>query len=116
MRALTRGDGTIGEDITLNAKEISNIPKFISYTESIEIRGEVVMPKVAFEKLNNRRSEQGEKLFANARNAASGSLRQLDASITRERELLFFAYSCPDLENEGEINTYHDLIGKITDL
>ena len=94
-RALTRGDGQIGEDITLNVMEIANIPHTIPYKETIEIRGEVVMPRSAFDALNQRRLETGEKLFANPRNAASGSLRQLDPTVTRERDLLFFAYSCP---------------------
>ena len=99
VRGLTRGDGQIGEDITVNVIEIANIPHTIPYQETVEIRGEVVMPQSAFDDLNRRRLEAGEKLFANPRNAASGSLRQLNPEITRERDLLFFAYSCPDLEN-----------------
>lgn len=71
VRALTRGDGQIGEDITLNACEIKNIPHEIPYKNTIEIRGEVVMPRSAFNELNTRRLETGEKLFANPRNAAS---------------------------------------------
>ncbi len=98
VRALTRWDGIIWEDVTLNAREIANIPQTISIDEFIEVRGEVVMSKQAFENLNAHRLAQGEKLFSNSRNAASGSLRQLDPSITRSRELLFFAYSCPDFE------------------
>ncbi len=117
-RALTRGDGQIGEDITLNVMEIANIPRTIAHTETIEIRGEVVMPRSAFDDLNNRRLQAGEKLFANPRNAASGSLRQLDPTVTRERDLLFFAYSCPDLEeihktDKKEEGTYSALIQKL---
>ncbi|MBP7773517.1 NAD-dependent DNA ligase LigA [Candidatus Gracilibacteria bacterium] len=117
-RALTRGDGQIGEDITLNVREIANIPKTIPYTETIEIRGEVVMSRSSFDELNHRRLQAGEKLFANPRNAASGSLRQLDPTVTRERDLLFFAYSCPDLEelhkaSISEEATYYSLIEKL---
>lgn len=118
VRALTRGDGQIGEDITLNAREIKNIPQTIPHRETIEIRGEVVMPRSAFDELNARRLQTGEKLFANPRNAASGSLRQLDSTVTRDRDLLFFAYSCPDLEEihkSGiqEEATYFALIQKL---
>lgn len=122
-RALTRGDGQIGEDITLNVLEIDNIPHTIPYQDTIEIRGEVVMPRSAFDELNNRRLQAGEKLFANPRNAASGSLRQLDPTVTRERDLLFFAYSCPDLEimkNEewrmrNVVSFYSDVIEQLGD-
>lgn len=103
--------------MTLNAREIANIPQVISTEDFIEVRGEVVMSKQAFENLNAHRLAQGEKLFSNSRNAASGSLRQLDPSITRSRELLFFAYSCPDFEGESnEINTYVDIIDKLISL
>lgn len=88
----------MGEDITLNALQIGNIPQYISTQQPLEVRGEIVMSRASFEKLNTKRLASGEKLFANPRNAASGSLRQLDPSITKERDLLFFAYSCPDLE------------------
>jgi DNA ligase (NAD+) len=117
-RALTRGDGQIGEDITLNVMEIANISHTIPYQNTIEIRGEVVMPRSAFDELNNRRLQAGEKLFANPRNAASGSLRQLDPTVTRDRDLLFFAYSCPDLEeihkvDMSEESSYSALIEKL---
>lgn len=88
----------MGEDITLNALQITNIPQYIPTQQPLEVRGEIVMSRASFEKLNSKRLTLGEKLFANPRNAASGSLRQLDPSITKERDLLFFAYSCPDLE------------------
>lgn len=118
VRALTRGDGQIGEDITLNVREISHVPQSIPHTGTIEIRGEVVMPRSAFDELNKKRLQTGEKLFANPRNAASGSLRQLDPTVTRERDLLFFAYSCPDLEelhknDTQEEATYFSLIQKL---
>ena len=118
IRALTRWDGQIGEDITLNVREIRNIPQTIPYTETIEVRGEVVMSRASFDELNHRRLQSWEKLFANPRNAASGSLRQLDPTVTRERDLLFFAYSCPDLEelhktSISEEATYSFLIQKL---
>jgi len=88
-QAITRGDGVIGEDVTHNAKAISSIPQNINYDKLIEIRGEVLMPKDEFERLNTDRAKKGEQLFANPRNAAAGSMRQLDSSITAKRELVF---------------------------
>ncbi len=88
----TRGDGEVGEDITLNVFEIENIPKNIAYKERIEIRGEVVILKDDFEKINEKRALLNQSLFANPRNAASGSLRQLDTSITKERNLKFYPW------------------------
>ena len=90
----TRGDGEVGEDVTPNIKTVKNIPlhlegKAPSY---FEVRGEVVLTKKAFAKLNEEREKEGEPIFANPRNAAAGSLRQLDSSITAKRPLLFFAY------------------------
>lgn len=91
-QAITRGDGSIGEDVTENVKTIGSIPLRISYQEPIEIRGEVVIKKADFEKLNNERLSLGEALFANPRNAAAGSLRQLDTSITAKRKLMFYPW------------------------
>ncbi|KAA6226363.1 MULTISPECIES: NAD-dependent DNA ligase LigA [unclassified Campylobacter] len=88
----TRGDGEIGEDISLNVFEIENIPKELSYKEKIEIRGEVVILKKDFESLNQKRMSENKGLFANPRNAASGSLRQLDTSITKQRNLKFYPW------------------------
>ncbi|MBS4406737.1 NAD-dependent DNA ligase LigA [Campylobacter vulpis] len=92
VRAATRGDGEMGEDVSLNVKEIANIPQKIAYEGRIEIRGEVVILKQDFEKLNEKRAKEGLNLFANPRNAASGSLRQLDTSITKERNLKFYPW------------------------
>lgn len=89
IRAETRGDGVIGEDVTLNAKTIKSIPLSIDYKGLIEIRGEVLIRKDDFEKLNEERIQKGEPTFANPRNAAAGSLRQLDSKITASRHLLF---------------------------
>ena len=92
LQAITRGDGTIGEDVTFNAKTISSIPLTIKHKERIEIRGEVVIFKDHFEKINEQREKEGEAVFANARNAAAGSLRQLDTSVTAQRKLTFMPY------------------------
>lgn len=92
VQAITRGDGVEGEDITQNAKTIKSIPLSIEYKEPIEIRGEVVIFKSEFERINDERAKNGENLFANPRNAAAGSLRQLDSSITASRNLVFLPY------------------------
>ena len=96
--AATRGDGITGEDVTDNIRSVAGIPWVLKSDEfdipdRIEVRGEVYMPKASFEALNQRQAEEGSKLFANPRNAAAGSLRQLDASITRTRKLAFYAYA-----------------------
>ncbi len=88
-RAITRGDGVEGEDVTNNARTINSIRLEIEHKEFIEIRGEVLMTKREFERINAERAERGEPLFANPRNAAAGSLRQLDPRITAKRNLVF---------------------------
>ncbi len=95
VQGATRGDGTTGEDITANLGTISGLPKKIvgEVPEILEIRGEVYMSKADFLELNQRNEEAGKKLFANPRNAAAGSLRQLDADVTRQRNLSIFAYT-----------------------
>ena len=92
IQGITRGDGEIGEDITTNVKTIRSIPLSIDYKGKIEIRGEVVIFKDEFEKINNERLKNNEAVFANPRNAAAGSLRQLDSSITASRNLVFLPY------------------------
>ncbi|MBN2895903.1 MAG: NAD-dependent DNA ligase LigA [Campylobacterales bacterium] len=90
--AITRGDGSIGEEVTQNARTIRSIPLRIAYEGLIEIRGEVVIFKEEFEAINRERLSRGESLFANPRNAAAGSLRQLDSAITASRNLVFLPY------------------------
>src|SRR5690606_22759866 len=92
VRGATRGDGSVGEDITSNLKTIRSIPLMIEETGKLEVRGEAYMPKRSFEQLNEERKEKGEQLFANPRNAAAGSLRQLDPRIAAKRHLDMFAY------------------------
>ncbi|NVK32099.1 MAG: NAD-dependent DNA ligase LigA [Gammaproteobacteria bacterium] len=95
-RAVTRGDGTAGEEVTHNVKTIRSVPLRLKGGEIpalLEVRGEVLMTKPAFEALNQRQTSAGEKLYANPRNAAAGSLRQLDSKITAQRNLTFYAYS-----------------------
>lgn len=92
VRGATRGDGSVGEDITSNLKTIRSIPLMIEETGKLEVRGEAYMPKRSFEQLNKERKEKGEQLFANPRNAAAGSLRQLDPRIAAKRHLDMFAY------------------------
>ena len=96
VRAATRGDGQVGENITANVRTIANVPLKLRGTdlpERIEVRGEVFMPRDGFEKLNENQRNAGLKVFANPRNAAAGSLRQLDSRITAKRPLKFYAYS-----------------------
>ena len=95
VRALTRGDGLQGEDITSNIIHVDNVKKNlpIEFPEKLEIRGEVFMPKRAFIKLNEERKANNQQTFSTARNAASGSIRQLDPEITKQRKLRFFGYT-----------------------
>ena len=92
LRAITRGDGVIGEEVTDNVRTIRSVPLVIDYEGLIEIRGEVVIRKDDFEAINRERLEEGEEAFANPRNAAAGSLRQLDSSITAKRRLVFYPW------------------------
>lgn len=96
VRAATRGDGLVGEDITTNAKTIKSIPLKLNKDIDIEVRGEIYMSKSSFNKVNKEREEKGEALFANPRNAAAGSVRQLDSKVTARRGLDFMAYFIPN--------------------
>ncbi|MBD3823009.1 MAG: NAD-dependent DNA ligase LigA [Epsilonproteobacteria bacterium] len=105
-QGITRGDGSEGELITQNVKTIRTIPLVIEHKERLEIRGEVVLYKEEFERINKERLEAGEPLFANPRNAAAGSLRQLDSSITASRNLVFLPYGV------GENTLEHKLLSE----
>ena len=106
VQGITRGDGSIGELITQNVKTIKSIPLTIKHKEKIEIRGEVVIFKDEFEKINETRTKNNEPIFANPRNAAAGSLRQLDSKITASRNLVFLPYGV------GENSLDHKLLSK----
>ena len=99
VRAATRGDGITGEDITINVKTIKSVPLRLTENIDIEVRGEIYMSKLSFEKANIERRKNNENEFANPRNAAAGSVRQLDSKITAKRNLDFMAYFVPNPEN-----------------
>lgn len=103
VQAATRGDGFVGEDITENAKMVTTIPLRLKapYPNTVEIRGEIIMRKAALERINAKQAALGKPLFANTRNAAAGSIRQLDPNVVRERDLDFFGY---DLLGEDSAN------------
>lgn len=103
IRGATRGDGEIGEDITQNLKTIESIPLELEspYPEKIEIRGEAMMSKTVLRELNKQNEKEGRPPFANSRNAAAGSLRQLDSKLTASRKLNFFAYEIAQIKGEG---------------
>ena len=117
VQAATRGDGFTGENITQNVKTIRNVPLKLrgDYPKELEVRGEVFMDSAGFEKLNNEAQKRGEKVFVNPRNAAAGSLRQLDSKITAKRPLMFYAYST-GLVADGSIPEDHfQQLEKLTD-
>ncbi len=112
VRGATRGDGTVGENITENLKTIKSIPLRLQESMSLEVRGECYMPKASFLKLNTQREEDGLEIFANPRNAAAGSLRQLDTRIAAQRNLSTFLYTLADF---GPIEA-HDQFGALHEL
>lgn len=119
VRGVTRGDGETGEDITQNVKTIRNLPKVLSsqhqaIPEFLEVRGEVLMPKQGFEKLNADQEAKGDKTFANPRNAAAGSLRQLDPNIAASRPLAFYAYGIAQCQPNHGLETMHDSLHWLT--
>ena len=101
VRVATRGNGLVGENITANGKTIKSIPLRLKKDIDIEVRGEIYMSKASFEKANKEREANGEALFANPRNAAAGSVRQLDSKITAKRNLDFMAYFIPNPKDYG---------------
>ena len=113
---VTRGDGVVGENITQNLKTIKAIPLKLFKEVDLEVRGEIYMPKSSFEKLNEESKEKGEKLFANPRNAAAGSLRQLDSSVTAKRDLSMFTYTAIVEDGDFEPKTHWESIQYIKEL
>lgn len=110
--AATRGNGTIGEDITHNVKTISSLPLRLKEPKTIEVRGEIYMPKKSFIKLNEIREKNDEPLFQNPRNAAAGSIRQLDSKIAKERKLDMFLYHVPETKK----TTHYEALQELKDL
>ncbi|HIJ34833.1 MAG TPA: NAD-dependent DNA ligase LigA, partial [Gammaproteobacteria bacterium] len=109
VRGATRGNGQQGEDVTVNVRTIASIPLKLhgrDIPQRLEVRGEVFISKADFERLNQRQIVKGEKPFANPRNAAAGSLRQLDSSITAQRPLSFISYGVGDVEGGIEVEQY----------
>lgn len=116
VKGATRGNGIIGEEITQNLKTIKAIPLKLFEDADVEVRGEIYMPKTSFEKLNEDNLKNGEKPFANPRNAAAGSLRQLDSTITAKRDLSMFTYTAIIERAEIESKTHWDSIQYIKKL
>lgn len=115
IRGATRGNGIIGEDITHNVETIKSIPLVINDKRKIEVRGEIYMPKKSFNKLNQERKEKGESLFANPRNAAAGSVRQLDSKIAAKRNLSTFIYHLPS-SDDFNIKYHHESLSFMKEL
>ena len=116
IRGATRGDGRTGEDVTLNIRTIDAIPLKLrgkDFPPVIEVRGEVVMPKAGFEKLNQQQLEKNEKPFVNPRNAAAGSLRQLDPKITATRPLSFYCYGIGLIDGMSLPNKHSQIMEKL---
>ena len=119
VRGATRGDGNVGEDVTLNIRTIQSIPLRLPEPLSLTVRGEVYMPRAVFEDINAKREAQGKPLMANPRNAAAGSLRQLDSRITAERKLDIFIFNFQDgdLYSDGRIpKTHTETLDRLSEL
>ncbi len=118
LRAATRGDGSIGEDITHNVRTIASVPlqlRGTGHPEMLEVRGEVYMPRAGFEALNARARAADEKTFVNPRNAAAGSLRQLDPRLTAQRPLDLFAHGIGAKEGGGALNSHQQTLAQLQD-
>lgn len=115
IQGSTRGNGTIGEDVTANVMTIKDIPHQLKEPLSVEFRGECYMPKESFVKLNQQREANGQPVFTNPRNAAAGSLRQLDPKITAHRNLATFMYYVPEYQKIG-VTTQEDALQRMRDL
>jgi len=116
VQGTTRGNGIVGEDVTANLRTVSDVPltlKGSGWPPLMEIRGEVYLPYTSFRRLNERREREGEPLFANPRNAAAGSLRQLDSRITRERRPRMFAFSVEPIEGGLGVTSHHEMLERL---
>lgn len=116
VQASTRGNGMVGEDVTNNVWQIQDIPHQLSEALTVEVRGEIYMPKAAFLALNEQRDRDGLTPFANPRNAAAGSLRQLDSKITKQRQLAGFMYQAVDSQNVLQVATQAELLQRFAEL
>ena len=115
VQGSTRGNGNIGEDVTENVKTIKSVPQELPEPLSVEFRGECYMPKESFAKLNAEREAEGQPVFANPRNAAAGSLRQLDPKVTAKRDLDTFMYYVPEYQKIG-VTTQAEALDKMREL
>lgn len=115
VQALTRGDGVVGEDVTHNVRTIASIPMHIPLMDEVEVRGEVYMPNASFQMLNEQRAEKGEELFANPRNAAAGSIRQLDSKVAASRKLDAFWYYFVNAQ-DFDIHGHEEALEKMEDM
>ena len=115
VQAVTRGDGLVGEDVTNNVRTIASIPMNIDAMGDVEVRGEVFMPKKSFEMLNEARAKNGEECFANPRNAAAGSIRQLDSKIAASRKLDAYLYYLENAQALG-VSTHEEALRKMSAL
>ncbi len=114
--AATRGDGSTGENVTLNVRTMHSVPLRLlgkDFPQVLEVRGEVFMPKAGFEKLNQQAREKGDKEFANPRNAAAGSLRQLDPAVTANRPLSLYCYAVGVVEGGVMANTHYEILQQL---
>ncbi len=117
VQAATRGDGRTGEDVTANVKTIKALPhRLEGAPEVLEVRGEVYMPVAAFDNLNKRQAEAGDRLFANPRNSAAGSLRQKDPKITASRELSIWCYQLGEVQGGPEFTSHHETLDTLREL
>ncbi len=114
VQAATRGNGLVGEDITENVKTIKNLPLTLNQPIDIEVRGEIYMPHSSFHWVNEQRKESGEPLFANPRNAAAGTIRQLDSKVVASRQLAIFVYAI--VNQEQYVNTQQELLHYLSKL
>jgi len=113
VQAATRGDGTTGEDVTQNIRTVHSVPLCLlgdDYPDVLEVRGEIFMPRAGFEKLNQRARDAGEKTFVNPRNAAAGSLRQLDPKVTAQRPLALYCYAVGIVEGSTMPKTHNEML------